>query len=397
MPTPTRVLKFTDTLADINGVCRFIQNTANTALKTNHNLTVYTSTKLQVPNQPNIKNFPPIYARPMPGYDTLDLAIPPFTTMLRAAENHAPNVIHISTPGPVGLVGLALAKLTRTPIVGIYHTDFPAYIQELFDNPLMTKAANLAMRTFYKQFTTVLTRSTDYANRLQLLGINPKKIQRLTPGFDNTQFSPTFADPNIWKANSVPTQGLKIIFCGRISTEKNLPILTQHWPSIQQQIENAGQQTQLIIIGDGPYRKTMQQKLANHNAHFLGFKHKQELATLYASADLFVFPSTTDTLGQVVMEAQASGIPVIATNQGGPKEVIIHNQPTQPNSKETGLVLPIDNPQEQTAWTNAIVTLALNPTRRKAMAAAGIQHMKSFTFQSSFNHYWSIHEAARKL
>ena len=186
-PTPTRILKFTDTLADINGVCRFIQNTANTALSTHHDLTVYTSTRLQVPNQPNINNFPPIYARPMPGYHTLDLAIPPFTTMLRAAEDHQPNIIHISTPGPVGLVGMALAKLTRTPIVGIYHTDFPAYINELFDNALMTKATNLSMRLFYKQFAKVLTRSTDYAKRLEHLGINPQKIDRLTPGFDNTK------------------------------------------------------------------------------------------------------------------------------------------------------------------------------------------------------------------
>ncbi len=387
MPIQARILKFTDTLADINGVCRFIQNTATTALTTNHDLTVYTSTRLQVPDQPNIKNFPPIYARPMPGYDTLDLAIPPFLTMLRAAEDHNPTVIHISTPGPVGLVGMTLAKLTRTPIVGLYHTDFPAYIDELFDSKLMSKTARIAMRTFYKQFATVLTRSTDYATRLQTLGINPKKIQRLTPGFDNTQFSPSFRDPTIWKANSVPADGIKILFCGRISTEKNLPVLTQHWPTIQNKIEATGQTAHLIIIGDGPYRKQMESKLANRNAHFLGFKHKKELATLYASSDIFVFPSTTDTLGQVVMEAQASGLPVIATNQGGPKEVIQHNQPKD----NTGLVLPIENPKQ---WASAITTLALDPDLRSAMGTAGIKHMKSFTFNSSFTHYWSIHQQA---
>jgi len=393
MPAHTRVLKFTDTLADINGVCRFIQNTANTALKTNHDLTVYTSTRLlpneQIPDTPNIKNFTPIYARPMPGYDTLDLAIPPFLTMLRAAEDHRPNVIHISTPGPVGTVGLITAKLMRVPIVGLYHTDFPAYIDELFGSSLMSLGARITMRTFYKQFATVLTRSSDYANRLEHLGIKPNRIERLTPGFDNTQFSPSFRDPAVWNTNGVPTDGIKIIFCGRISTEKNLPVLTQYWPSIKQRIEATGQTAQLIIIGDGPYRKEMQSKLQSQSAHFLGFKHKQELATLYASSDIFAFPSTTDTLGQVVMESQASGIPVIATDQGGPKEVILHD----PSKQQTGLALPIDDPKQ---WTDAIVDLALDPKRRAAMGAAGIEHMKSFTFESSFKHYWSIHQNARK-
>ena len=135
----------------------------------------------------------------------------------------------------------------------------------------------------------------------------------------------------------------------------------------------------------------MQQKLKNQNAHFLGFKHANELATLYATSDLFAFPSTTDTLGQVVMEAQASALPVIATNKGGPKEVIVHNQPTN----NTGLVLPIDTPQEQTAWAGALAQLALDPERRKTMGTAGVQHMKSFTFNASFNHYWKIHNQAR--
>lgn len=387
---PTRILKFTDTLADINGVCRFIQNTASTALKTNHDLTVYTSTRLQVPNQPNIKNFTPIYARPMPGYDTLDLAIPPVLTMLRAAEDHRPNVIHISTPGPVGAVGLIAAKLMGVPIVGIYHTDFPAYIDELFDSKLMSKGARLAMRSFYKRFATVLTRSSDYAERLKFLGIKPSRIERLTPGFDNTQFSPSYRDPAVWESNGVPTDGIKIIFCGRISTEKNLPILTRYWPSIKQRIEAAGQTAQLIIIGDGPYRQEMQSKLDGQGAYFLGFKHKQELAALYASSDIFAFPSTTDTLGQVVMESQASGIPVIATDQGGPKEVIKNNGSDQ----DTGLVLPIEDPKQ---WTDAIVDLALDPGRRAAMGAAGIEHMKSFSFDSSFEHYWSIHDLARGL
>lgn len=390
--SPTRVLKFTDTLVDINGVCRFIQNTAATAHRTHHDLTVFTSTRIEFPDHlkhlPNITNFTPLYARPMPGYDTLDLAIPPMLTMLRAAEDHRPDVIHISTPGAVGMVGMLAAKLMRVPITGVYHTDFPAYIDELFDNSFMSSGCRTLMRTFYKQFAAVFSRSADYESRLINLGINPKKLVRLTPGFDNKQFSKSHRDPSIWKPLGVPEDGFKLFFCGRVSTEKNLPILTQYWPSIKQRIEASGTPAQLIIIGDGPYRKEMQSKLQNHDAYFLGFKHAQELATLYASCDLFAFPSTTDTLGQVVMESQASGVPVIATDQGGPKEVINHNNPEH----ETGLVLPIE---DQKAWTDALVELALDPTRRAKMSTNAVEYMKDFSFNASFTHYWSIHEAAR--
>ncbi|MFK7758580.1 MAG: glycosyltransferase family 4 protein [Phycisphaerales bacterium] len=390
MTTPTRVLKFTDTLVDINGVCRFIQNTAATAHRTNHDLTVFTSTRIPFPDHlkplPNITNFTPLYARPMPGYDTLDLAIPPMLTMLRAAEDHRPDVIHISTPGAVGMVGMIASKLMRVPVVGVYHTDFPSYIDELFDSRFMSSGCRALMRTFYKQFAAVFSRSADYAQRLTELGINPHKLVRLTPGFDNEQFSQTLRDPSIWEPLDVPSTGFKLFFCGRVSTEKNLPILTKHWPSIKERIESATQQpAQLIIIGDGPYRAEMQAKLQQHNTYFLGFKHSKELATLYASCDLFAFPSTTDTLGQVVMESQASGVPVIATDQGGPKEVIDH--------PHTGLVLPIDDP---VTWTDAIVELAIDTKRRKAMGAAGVELMKNFSFNASFKHYWSIHEGARK-
>ncbi len=110
---PIRVLKFTDTLADINGVCRFIQNTAQTAHDTNHDLCVFTSTRLKMPQVDGVRNFTPIYARAMPGYETLEIALPPAFEMMRAAQEYAPDVIHVSTPGPVGTVGFLAARLMR--------------------------------------------------------------------------------------------------------------------------------------------------------------------------------------------------------------------------------------------------------------------------------------------
>jgi len=391
---PTRVLKFTDTLADINGVCRFIQNIAQSAHDNNRDLMVFTTTRMEMPplikQADNVRNFEPVFAMKMPGYDTLDFAVPPLLAMLRAADQYRPDVIHISTPGPVGMVGMLAAKLMRVPVVGVYHTDFPAYIDELFDNRVASSTCRLLMGTFYKQFRFVFSRSADYAERLEAIGIPRHKLLRLKPGFDNTKFDATLRDPAIWKKHTIKQHGIqqdsiKAIYCGRVSTEKNLPMLESIWPTIVKRIAQVGKKIELIIIGDGPYRKQMESNLANTNTHFLGFRNGLELATLYSSCDLFIFPSTTDTLGQVVMESQASGLPVIVTDQGGPKEIVADHR--------TGFVLPATNtPETKSQWIDTIVDLAIDDTKRTAMGNAGIQAMKSYTFAESFTHYWHIHE-----
>lgn len=389
--SPLRVLKFTDTLADINGVCRFIQNVAQTAHDTSHDLRVFTSTRMAMPKVDNLVNFQPFFAMKMPKYDTLDLAIPPFVSMLREALNFQPDVIHISTPGPVGAVGMLAAKLMRVPIVGVYHTDFPAYIDELFDIRFCSWACRKQMKLFYKQFRFIFSRSADYASRLVDIGLDEQKLVRLTPGFDNTRFDATLRDQSIWSSHNISTQSIKAVFCGRVSTEKNLPMLVSIWPEVRRRVaqENPGKQMDLIIIGDGPYRQIMQEKLADHSAHFLGFKHGQELAALYASCDFFLFPSTTDTLGQVVMESQASGLPVIITDEGGPKEVVSDQHAARP----TAYIVPVADTQ---GWIDTIVELATDDEQRKRMGIAGVDAMKNYTFAQSFKHYWQIHESARR-
>jgi glycosyltransferase involved in cell wall biosynthesis len=146
-----------------------------------------------------------------------------------------------------------------------------------------------------------------------------------------------------------------------------------------------GLDAELVLVGDGPYRAQMESELKSTRARFLGFKHGPELSRLYASSDLFLFPSITDTLGQVVMESQASGLPVIVTDQGGPKEVVIDGA--------TGFVLPHDKPD---LWVARIVSLAVDEPLRRRMGAAAHQHMQGFSLAHSFDHFWEVHEHARR-
>jgi glycosyltransferase involved in cell wall biosynthesis len=166
-----------------------------------------------------------------------------------------------------------------------------------------------------------------------------------------------------------------------VSVEKNMPLLEKVWKAADAELRVREAPAELVIIGDGPYRATMQASLSGTRTRFLGFRYGAELSALYASCDAFVFPSTTDTLGQVVMESQASGMPVLVSDQGGPKEVV--------RNGETGFVL---SAQDASAWTRAITRLASDHAMRAGMGRAAHEFLQGFSMRRSFEHYWSVHE-----
>jgi glycosyltransferase involved in cell wall biosynthesis len=135
-----------------------------------------------------------------------------------------------------------------------------------------------------------------------------------------------------------------------------------------------------VIAGDGPYAARMKSELAGLPAYFLGYRNDAQLAPLYAGSDLFVFPSRTDTLGQVVMEAQACGLPAIVSNEGGPKETVADNV--------TGLVLPHNDPAR---WCQTIDELLGDEPRLLRMSRSAPQRMSRFSLEATFEQFWSEH------
>lgn len=387
---PLCVSLFTDTLGDVNGVCRFIQNVADRAQATGRDLQAITSTALPLETRPNVFNFAPVFHAKMPGYDTLDITLPPLLPILRHVEKHLPDVIHISTPGPVGLIGLIAARMLRVPVTGVYHTDFPAYIDRLFDDFTFTSACEWYMRWFYSGFKSVLTRSAEYTASLTRLGLDPARVKPLMPGFEAARFNPRFRDETIWSrleaqcgasARGLSRPGFKVLYVGRVSVEKNIPLLIEVWKGVAKAARRTALPVDLLIVGDGPDRAKAEKDLRGTHAHFLGFRHAEELSAIYASSDLFVFPSVTDTLGQVVMEAQASGLPVLVTDRGGPKEVVRHNA--------TGHVLSPDDPE---AWSRLILEYAEHPQRAREVGLAAAESMLAYDMAHSFEHFWNEHE-----
>lgn len=380
-----RVVLFTDTLGDVNGVSRFIRNAAAQAAAGGRSLTVLTSTRFEIPAQPNLINVPPRLATRMPKYENLEIVLPPWRRMMAAARELAPDVVHVSTPGPVGTVGRIFARRRGLPLLGVYHTDFPAYADRLLDDPALTWTMTEVMRRFYRPFARIFTRSADYARRLKEMGIPCGRLKALRPGIDVQMFHPRHAAPGLWAGHAGAEAGsVKVLYAGRVSVEKNMPLLLRIWPRVRRACAAAGAPAQLVLVGDGPYRRTMEAELARESPGsvlFLGFRYGAELSAIYASSDLFLFPSLTDTLGQVVMEAQASGLPVVVSDEGGPKEVT--------RDGRTGIVVPA---ADEAAWVRAVTGLVVDASRRRAMGEAARREMDGMTFAASFEHFWSVHE-----
>jgi glycosyltransferase involved in cell wall biosynthesis len=380
---PMRVMLFTDTLGDVNGVSRFIRNAATQALASGRELRVVTSTNFEIPSEPNIHNFAPVFATKMPKYENLELVLPPLVKMLRFVDKHQPDVIHISTPGSVGVVGMIAAKMLRVPVLGVYHTDFPAYIDHLFEDGSLTHITESFMKFFYAPFRSIFTRSQDYVGALEKLGIQRSTVLPLMPGIVTSQFHPRFRDEAFMESLGSPAKRVRALYVGRVSVEKNLPLLSQVWKDADARLREQGVDAELLIVGDGPYRAQMEKELRGTRVRFVGFRYGDELAKIYATSDLFVFPSVTDTLGQVVMESQASGMPVIVTDQGGPKEVVLDGV--------TGRVIP---DTDTDGWVRAIVDLCADDGGRRRMGQSAHNFMQEFSMERSFEHFWQVHEQA---
>jgi glycosyltransferase involved in cell wall biosynthesis len=175
--------------------------------------------------------------------------------------------------------------------------------------------------------------------------------------------------------------GVKLLYVGRVSKEKNLQLLEGAFRKLA---EKPGAGVYLIVVGDGPYLTEMQNHMQDLPCHFTGYLEGDELASLYASCDLFVFPSTTDTFGNVVLEAQASGIPVIVTDAGGPRENMIPGK--------TGIVVAAND--EDSLYVG-IQSLISSPKQLTQMGRAARRYMKDRSFESAFERTWAMYGGER--
>jgi len=373
-----QIAVITDTFYTINGVSRTYQELVKYCQKKNVLLDIFTIGKnyhRRKLGSVNIYQFP-IYLPIKYYYD-----LPPFDARIISPElrkvltQNKYDIIHLATPGSLGIAARIILANDPIPKVGCFHTlvadyagwwlkdglkKFPASIKNLLAELSQTAIWKMLV-WFYAKSDVVLAPSQEIKKRLKILG---RPIAIFPRGVDASLFDPNNRPKKL--NHKLPVA----LYVGRLSTEKNLDLLVKIW----QKRKDA----ELWLVGDGPYQEGLKNQLPQ--AKFFGWQEGTELSKIYASADFFVFPSTTDTFGNAVLEAQASGLPVIATNSGGPKELIenkINGLIAKPTSKD---------------FNRAIDFLIKDENRRKTMGQSARKAALQKSWPKVFDQLFKVYQ-----
>lgn len=269
-----------------------------------------------------------VAAVPIPLYPDYRLGLPRAETLDPLLDSFAPDLVHVVTPSLLGLYGVRYARRRGIPVVASFHTDFVSLLPHYGLGALKQFGRALARR-FYNQCSLTLAPSRCTANQLRANGI--RNVALWQRGVNPTRFSPAFRSPALRDEIGVDGKPV-LLYVGRLGREKNLRHMVRAMHLLAQR--GGGSRWRLVVVGEGPLRAELVRSLPD--AHFTGRLEGEALSRWYASADVFVFPSEIETFGNAVLEAFASGLPVVGVDAGGVREVITPGV--------NGLLAPADSP-----------------------------------------------------
>lgn len=309
----------------------------------------------------------------------------------RRLNEFAPDIVHLVDPVILGAAGLATARVLNRPLISSYHTNLAAYCDH-FGFSMLTRPMWLYNRLLHSKCALTYCPSPSTADMLSRQGFANLRIW--PRGVDTTMFTPQRRDMAMrqsWLRNrEQPENKVILVYVGRVSWEKNLRLLVQAYRNMRHE------RCHLVIVGDGPARAELEQELADLPVTFTGYLSGEALATAYATGDVFAFPSRTETFGQVVLEAMASGLPVVGLLADGVRDLVTHER--------TGLLLNTDalTADEQVeAYQHYLTRLIADTNARIRMGQAALtdahQHSWHEAMECLVRGYYEVIENARPL
>ncbi len=386
-----KALWFSDTVDDLNGVSVSLKQIAKYADKLDYNVKLVTSRTDDAFISDNLIDLRHIERYTLPFYEDIELKFPSLLEAMKRIVNERPDEIIISTPGPIGLVGLLCGKIMDVPLKGVYHTDFGDQIRLIMNDEQMGAIVDTVINFFYKQLDTVYIPSQQYIDKLKTQGLQKERLEIFPRGFDQEVYREITHEqqlqlmPELLSLKGDAT----LITAGRISADKNIDLVCDTYDELVNRVKNIN----LIIVGDGPDLSRLRERYAgNNNVLLTGRVSPQAMPAAYSFADVQIFPSRTDTFGMVVLEGQACGLPTLVSNSGGPQEIISHCK--------TGEVITVDSAD---VWADT-VTQYLNlkhstPSKfnelrkecrlhieKKYSWSHVLDHLFGPSYQNNFNH-----------
>ncbi|MDU9405438.1 glycosyltransferase family 1 protein [Pseudomonas sp. zfem004] len=254
---------------------------------------------------------------PLPGYPGLQWGEVSMHKLLRRWRRQRPDVLYVATEGPLGLSALRAARRLGISVVSGFHTNFPQYSGQ-YGLGLLTRLLTHYLRWFHRR--TAITLVPSASQRLALERRGFENLGLMARGVDACLFNPARRSQALREQWGLAADDIAVVHVGRLAAEKNLALLRPALDTLQARYPQ--RRLRLIMVGDGPQRAILEQQLPN--ALFCGAQRGEQLAEHYASGDLFLFPSLTETFGNVVLEAMASGLAVVAYDEAAAAQHIRH-------------------------------------------------------------------------
>jgi glycosyltransferase involved in cell wall biosynthesis len=256
-----------------------------------------------------------VHGAPIPRYPELRFGFPAGRRLRQRWGSDRPDAVYVATEGPLGWSALRAARGLGIPAAAGFHTRFDDYMRR-YGLPFLAPIALGWMRRFHNRAQGTLVPTRELAEFLAAQGF--ERLHQLGRAVDCTVFDPQRRDPLLRREWGVGEEGLAVLHVGRLAAEKNLPLLVRSFRAIQQRWPAA----RLVLVGDGPERARL------HREHpdfvFAGVHRGESLGRQVASSDLFLFPSLSETFGNVTLEAMAAGLPLLAFDYGAAREVVRH-------------------------------------------------------------------------
>ena len=312
---------------------------------------------------------------PFPLYPEVRVPLPLPGRIWKQVEAFQPDLIHIATEATLGLAMIRKASKSPFPVVSSYHTNFSQYIRHYYAGFLEERVWQY-LRWFHNQTLRTYCPSRMTQEQLQSKGF--KNVEIWSRGIEPELFSPKQYNPELRDRLGIQRNEILAVYVGRLAKEKNLPQLLRVFNRLKQSVPAV----RLLLVGDGPIRRQIERE-APPGVICVGYKKGVELTEHFAIGDLFLFPSLTETFGNVVIEALSSGLPVVGFRAGGVPHSVHHG--------ENGLLADPDNEDEFLSLAEQVCS---NPELREQMAiearAYALTQTWDHIFQQLFNSYKEV-------
>ncbi|SEN72293.1 Glycosyltransferase involved in cell wall bisynthesis [Amphibacillus marinus] len=362
-----KIAIFTDTFApEVNGVAVTLERYLTYLKRKGISYRLFApSSAKAISTEPDVQRLTSI---PFLLYRNCRFTLPIYPHIKKELDKFRPDLIHIVTPFNLGLIGLHYGKSQNIPIVASYHTHFDHYL-DYYRLSYFKKWLQKYLAWFHQPIRRIYVPSVETKMKLTAQQFHPQ-IEVWSRGVDHIYFTPKKRHQTFIREKYQITAETILLYVGRIAPEKEIEIVLKTFAALPDQVR---QHTHLIIAGDGPLLSPLSKK-KKKNVTWTGFVKGEALATLYASSDIFLFPSSSETFGNVVLEAMASGLPIIGANSGGVKNLV-----------QDGVNGFLCDAKQVEQFTNKTLMLIEKKLLRAAMAQSARNFAKAQSWDTIFN------------